>query len=101
MSWFMERLLSKKDTLVSNELCQRIHDSLQILEKALDQYRSATIRTTIIGSMFRTKSRGCTLQFTGEGGWGEEDDMGEAYMYMYRIAGNFDKVFNLAIWRIW
>ena len=43
LSWFLERLLSKKDTLVSNDLCQRIHDSLQTLEKALDHYRSVTV----------------------------------------------------------
>ena len=47
LSWFLKRLLSKKDTLVSNDLCQRIYDSLQILGKALDQYRSVAIEMTM------------------------------------------------------
>ena len=42
LSWFTRRLPSGRDTLVSADLYHRIHDSLEIMEKALSQYRWVT-----------------------------------------------------------
>ena len=39
VSWVLSRLPSDRGTLVSSDLCQRIHDSMEILDRALSQYR--------------------------------------------------------------
>jgi len=39
MSWFFQSLTVNKSSLVPTHLCQKIYDSIQIMEKALQQYR--------------------------------------------------------------
>lgn len=62
MSWLAKRLPSKRGTLVSADLCQRIHNSLGIMEKALNQYRC--VRLSCLRSCMKQLSiRSCASLF--------------------------------------